>query len=244
VKSRQKAKDKGVLKSSAASASREASTGEGSVDLGDNYEGRTNMIENILETLLKDTHWRTDINERFVTIRSIKGSALDPSIPVVHIRLDLGRHVPPGLVLDTLNDPLVRMQWETNYKSMKIVKKYSGWQFVSAVVVNIAVPMVKNREFVEMKTVKQHGNCTKVINYSVELEVLSRQEAPVTRDAERGETLLGMQMIVKEEQSTVVHVISQTDLKLSLFNALQGLAVSRLKDWAYLLKKQFEGSLE
>jgi hypothetical protein len=115
---------------------------------------------------------------------------------------------------------------------------------VSAVVVNISIPMVKNREFVEMRTVKQQGNCTKVIFYSIELEVLSSQEAPVLRDAERGETLLGMQMIVREEQSTVVHVIEQTDMKLALFNALQGLAASRLKDWAYLLKKQIESSSE
>lgn len=49
-----------------------------------------------------------------------------------------------------------------------------------------------------------------------------------------------MQMIVKEERSTIVHIITQTDLKLALINALQGLAVSRLKSWAYLLKKQFE----
>jgi hypothetical protein len=67
------------------------------------------MTENILDTLLKDTHWRTDINEPFLTIKSIQGSASNPSIPVVHMKLDLGRHVAPGLVLDTLNDPLVRM---------------------------------------------------------------------------------------------------------------------------------------
>mmetsp|Transcript_5251 Transcript_5251/g.9638 ORF Transcript_5251/g.9638 Transcript_5251/m.9638 type:complete len:201 (+) Transcript_5251:213-815(+) len=193
------------------------------------------MIENIVESLLKDNHWRTDIEEQFVCIKSIKGSCLNPSIPVVHIRLDLGQHVAPGLVLDTVNDPEVRMRWETNYKSMQIVKKYSGWQFVSAVVIKIAVPMIKNREFVEHKIVKQQGNCTKVIYYSIELD-----EAPITSAAERGETLLGMQMIVKEERSTVVHIITQTDLKLSLFNALQGLAVSKLKDWAYMLKKQFE----
>jgi hypothetical protein len=198
------------------------------------------MIECVVESLLKDTHWKTEIDEPFVRIRSIKGSALSPSIPVVHIKLDLDRHVAPGVVLDVVNDPEVRMKWETNYESMKIVKKYSGWQFVSSVVVRISVPLVKNREFVEHKTIKQQGNCTKMVYHSVELEVLCRQEAPYSDFAERGETLMGMQMIVKEERSTIVHIITQSDLKLSLFNALQLLAVSRLRDWAYLLKKQFE----
>lgn len=214
------------------------------VEQVEGFEEKTEMIENILESLLKDTHWTTDIDEPYVKIRSIKGSCLNPSIPVVHIRLDLGQHVPPGFILDTVNDPEVRMRWETNYRSMKIVKKYSGWQFVSAIVIKISVPFVKDREFVEHKVVKQQGNCTKVVYFSVSHQVRIRQDAPLTNDVERAETLLGMQMIVKEERSTIVHVITQSDLKLSLFNALQGFAVSKLKDWAYTLKAQFERTEE
>lgn len=139
----------------------------------DEFEARAGSIEKIVDSLLLDSRWRTDVQEPFVTIRSLKGSCLNSFIPVVHIQLDLDRHVPPGIVLDYLNNPEVRMRWETNYRNMSVVKKYSGWQFISAVVIKIDVPLISDREFVEHKLMRQTGNSTKVIINSVAVPVSS-----------------------------------------------------------------------
>jgi hypothetical protein len=205
--------------------------------------GQVEEIEVYREELLSQSGWTLHSKADSIVIQSLSVSSRQSSIfssefPVVCIIIELTGNIAPGLILSTLNDPAIRLQWDSNYKEMEILTRLSGWDFITRTVVDMRFSLMRNREFIERKVIKQEGNVTNIVFYSCD------HKAPAADKYVRGFTVFGFQRIEKKQAKVELHLVCQSDLKMPLAAKSSCLVVSRLVKWAKDLKHRLEAAVE
>lgn len=138
------------------------------------------------------------------------GSIFEKTKPVIKTRHVLGKNIDPSLVSDLLNGR--RMEWDKNLAEFKEIAKVSPDVSVIHSVLKGKTLVFQARDFVEKKV--QFYDCGAWYAYfsSVPDELL-----PVIATYTRGETIFSVSMICMEDGDCVFYSISQTDMKVFLF---------------------------
>lgn len=216
-------------------------------DTNDTHDAKVDQIESYMEDLLSHAEWKLHNSEgqvyvRSLSVRAMQSSKFNHDLPVTYVLIELTGNIAPGFILSFLNDPEIRKEWDKNYSEMQIVSRKSGWDFVMRTVVDMKFSLMRNREFVERKVIKQQDNSTNVLYYSCDAKVLNMQQIPLTDRYVRASTIFGFQKIVKKLSGVDLHLVCQSDMKLPLATKTASLVVSRLAKWAKDLKARLEAA--
>mmetsp|Transcript_28842 Transcript_28842/g.51369 ORF Transcript_28842/g.51369 Transcript_28842/m.51369 type:complete len:230 (-) Transcript_28842:621-1310(-) len=182
-------------------------------------------IARLMDAIMKKQGWTLHIDEPCCSILTMEGSPFDSIHPVLYVKLTFSQGTPHEGLLRVLTSPPIRLGWDSTFVSMEVNKAYSAWHYVTRTVVDTQIPFMKPREFLEEKLVTSDDRGLTMLFHSVDLP-----EIPANEDVERAETIFGFYKI-EGSAPTVLHFVSQHDLKSSFVRIAFNMGVVRIHNW-------------
>ena len=189
---------------------------------------RADDIEIYLSQLISSFNWTTHAEKPDCVIKTKLGSAFNENLPVTLGLLDFGFVVPSKEVINLLYESDLRMSWDQNLESVKLIQNSPNVFFLRL----LKKFPFKSREFILKVVVKTQSNQTSVIYYSV-----PNKDFPVCEERERGECLFGMAKILERNSSTLFMQIEQVDNKQNPKPSICNLAATELTQWLSVFKR-------
>lgn len=167
----------------------------------------------------------------WMAIEKIDESEFNKDYPMAHTILKFKSQIPLKLLIEQLNSPEQRPQWDTHVNVMEVIK---GDIFSEYYLYRTIKIIFFTADFVDKKIVATFGDAVVIIGYAAQ-----GVREPI-KGTTRSQTILSIHKITIENGVTVMNNYSQTDANNIMAKAVAKLGPAKLVDWGRALIKRIE----